>query len=230
MKKFDLNVRNIADLYVSGIPEYIIAKRFKVDRGTIRKRLIEARVPIRDCKAACILRMNNMTADEKKRITKNAHDAVRGVKRPDKECLEKAITRQKTLQYVGAGEKEILSWLECKGEKCVPQLAVHRYNIDIGCAPVAVEISVNWCNPLFQPHNRKKIMYLCNHGWAVIFVLVPEKRFICEPQADYIHAFIQSVRRNPSLIGEYRVIGREAKVKAIMRFDGENLPGIPSLK
>lgn len=218
-QRYSFDIDHLAKLYNSGVSELQLAKRFGVDRGSIRPRLLRAGVTIRGCGEALRLRMSKLSKKQRAAITKAANEKSRGSKTSEQVMIARAKTHEKSLGYIGKGESEIFNWLTERGHKCTKQKAVNRYNIDMVVGRVAVEIVISTNNPLNLPHNRRKIEYLTKNGWAVIFIRVRDFRHIIEAHADYVSAFINSVRRNPSLLGEYRVIGRHCEVKTVMRFN-----------
>lgn len=214
-----LDKDNIIDAYINGFSEKSIAMQFNVSRGAIRNILIRNNIAIRGRSAAMFTRMSKTTFQERQNLTKAANNVIRGMKREKQELTQRAITRQKTMQYLGAGETELNQWLIKRGFITIPQMAVDSFNIDIAIPPVAVELKISTKLPLTTPYDLKKIKYLTNNQWAVIYIQISTIELLSEIQADYIARFIKQVRRNPSLIGEYRVIGRDAKLKSIGRFD-----------
>jgi transposase len=214
-----LNHSNIITNYLNGISEKALAEMFNVSRQVIKRILIINNIERRGRSASMYLRMANSTPDERQALSKKAHDAIRGVKRKKQELTERAITRQKTRQYIGQGEELLNQWLIKRGFKTIPQMAVDRFNIDIAIPPVAVELKISSTLPITATNDLKKIIYLTNNHWSVIYIQIKYIDMLSEIQADYIARFIKQVRSNPSLIGEYRVIGCNAKLKSRGRFD-----------
>lgn len=213
------NENDIVSFYLEGFSEKSTAKQFKVDRGTIRKVLLRNGVKPRNRSEAMYLRMSQATPAERSYLARKAHDALRGVKRKESELIQKAITRQNTLQYVGMGEDTLNQWLIERGLKTIPQLAVDRFNIDIAIPPIAVELMIASCDPLLDRYNPKKIKYLTNNGWAVVYIHIKRLELLSEVHANQIMVFCDLVSRDPSYIGQYWVIGSDAQIKATGRFD-----------
>jgi hypothetical protein len=80
VKKVSLPDAEIVSRYASGESELALSRLYKVQTGTIRRRLIEAGVEIRNGSAANILRFAKMTYEQRCELTSAAHVAVRGSK------------------------------------------------------------------------------------------------------------------------------------------------------
>lgn len=213
------NENDIVSFYLEGFSEKSTAEQFKVDRGTIRKVLLRNGVKPRNRSDAMYLRMSQATPEERAQLANKAHDAVRGVKRSESALIKSAISRQQTLQYVGMGEDTLNQWLIEYGLKTIPQLAVDRFNIDIAIPPIAVELTISSQDPLLDRSNPKKIKYLTSHGWSVIYIHIKHIDYLTKNHAYEVVSFVEQVRRDPSLIGQYRVIGRYSQIKSTGRFD-----------
>jgi len=212
------NPDDIIQKYLSGTSEKAIAKQMQISRSAVRSFFIRNGIQPRGRSESMFVRMKNATPEERQRLSKAAHDKVRGMKRSKKELIERAIIRQKNKSIVGKGERLLDKWLKERGFDTIPQMAVDKFNIDIAIPPVAVELNISSWNPLTNRHDPQKIEYLTNNGWAIIYIHIKTIALLSEVQADYITSYIKQVRSDPSLIGEYRVIGRDAKLKAIGHF------------
>jgi very-short-patch-repair endonuclease len=125
-----------------------------------------------------------------------------------------AVGKGLTKSMVGMGEKELRERLLSRGFCFSSQFPIATYNIDLFWAPVAVEVHASSAHPLQYPNAKKRLEYLLNGGFWVIFVVVRtwRKEFILEEGAvDQIVFFIEESRRNPSGRGKYRVIGGNGK-------------------
>lgn len=213
-----INVDNLIKEYLSGVSELQLSKNYGVDRGTIRKRLIENGVPRRGAKEASVFRYRDTTKEYRKSLTKKANEAMRGRTVPDDQRNKMAIALEKSLARQGRGEKYIYNLLSDRGYIGIAEKAVGRFNVDIAFGKIAVEIKVSTNNPM-KIFDAKKIKYLCERGWNIFYVWVGEFRFLSESHADEIISFIEECRRTPSMAGEYRMIGRYGNVRARESFD-----------
>jgi hypothetical protein len=121
-------------------------------------------------------------------------------------------------------------WLSQRGYAGVLEQAVGRYNVDIGIAPIAVEVEVTPGNPLKSPRLRKRLGYLCDRGWLVVYVWVTRYGFMDEGAANYVAALCDAAKSDPSLVGEYRVIRGTGELIASGRPDGDEWTAILSDK
>lgn len=230
--RFDLPFDKIIALYKSGISEQGLAKRFGVNRGTIRRRLIETGTEIRRQKEANFLRSSNYSAEERKRMARKAHEIRRGMKVSWETKCRHAQTIEKQPYKSGTvskAEKQLRKLLINRGIQTIPQKAFGAYNCDLAAYPVAVEIfggAFHW----YGNHGRlfaKRTNYILNSGWFLYIIFV-NRRHIDNIDADKTAAFIESIRRNKPTITEYRVIGRAGKLLASGCSEGNHLTFIPT--
>lgn len=219
-KKFDIN--SAISQYKKGASILSLSKIYGVDRNTIKSRFVEKNVPVRSSSDAADIRMKKLTELERKKLTSNANKRMKGYKMSLKSRIKNSETRQKNITHIGYGENEIFEWCQKKGLTLIPQYSIGCYNIDLAIKKFAVEIKINTCLPHHHRLDSKKIKYLLNLGWNVIYIFVSNKSFICESQADQICSFFNFIRSNPSKRCEYRVIGREGKIKSVFRFNRKN--------
>lgn len=217
-----INADNLVQRYLSGESEKALAEVLNVSRGVIRRILLSKNVKPRNRSQAMYNRMANTSKEERKRLSEAAHNAVRGRKRNPEEMNKAAITKQRKLSKLGAGELELQCRICKKGFECIPQFAFERYNIDLAFKPVAVELWSDPCNPLNQTrtHNVRKTKRLCKSCWAVIWIWTPNGS-VSESCIDYIVSFLDRANSDPSLIGQYRVIRGSGDVYARGSFNSD---------
>lgn len=221
LERIDAN--DVIEGYKIGESCKACADRLGVSRQVISRIYRENGIKPRTRSEAMYIRMANATPEERIRLTSSAHEAVRGAKRSLSVLVQSAKTRQRTMQYLGAGETELFDMLAARGHVGIKQLAVERYNIDIGIAPVAVELLIDSRNPMDRKADRKKIEYLTKNGWCVFYIRLYHVTELREAHADYIASFLYRVSRDPSLIGEYWVIGGDCKLEARGRLYPDDL-------
>ena len=172
-KKINLPVNDIKAMYESGHSENAVAKHFNTDRGTIRKRLLEAGVRPRTQSEAEKLKWSQMDEEARANQVKAAHDAVRGTARKLETRVANARTREarKYGHLIGAGEIEFCELLTQRGINFVHQKAAHTYNIDIAIGSVAVELSAD-CGryTMFNPKEIKRAENLLECRYHVLGV------------------------------------------------------------
>lgn len=213
----------IASAYQAGESELGLSRRFNVSRNVIRRRLMAQGVAIRGATEANIERMKRLTPDERRALARAAHDAARGRERPEALLERLALMHQQSGQYVGAWEQEFAALLEGRGHLCVPQLAVGRYNLDIAVSPVAVEIMFCDPYPLRRPKIERRTKYLLERGWSVEFIWVNKRHSSVVKAAEDAHRFVERTKRDPALIGCYRVVRGSGEFVAAGRLDADHL-------
>lgn len=228
----DLDVAAIVSRYLAGESELALSRAFGIDRNGIRRRLTDAGVAPRDCSAAMFVRMARSTPDERRQWAQASHDAIRGTKFSDARLANKALGIERIGHVTSKLELTMTEWLRDRGvDRIVPQKAIGPYNADIGAAPVAVEIyGGNWHGSGHHAERSpKRFRYILNQGWAVIVVWVNRNYPLDGRAANYVAAYIEEARGDPSLVGEYRVIRGDGQLVAQGRDDLDKLTVIPPL-
>lgn len=199
---------DICDAYERGVSENELSKTYGLTRHRIGNVLKQAGVVRRSNGDANRLMVATRTPEENARNVKAAHEAVRGRRWTPAEYERHARTRH---GQVTCEPYELLfaAWLRLRGIETVPQHALGPYNCDLAADPVAVEIFGGFWHA-YGKHAEtfaERSRYILDQGWnlVIVWVDVPRKR-LAEPSADYIAAFIEQSRRDPTLRGEYRVI------------------------
>ena len=118
----------IIRLYSDGMSEKVVAEKVNVSRSAIRRVLIENKIPIRNRSDAMFLRMSKATKAERLRITKAAHDSVRG--KPKSDFIKRKIALGKS-RLRGAGEKILSDKFRASGYSVEEQFPFEIYNIDL---------------------------------------------------------------------------------------------------
>jgi very-short-patch-repair endonuclease len=178
--KLGVNAQDIVRRYVAGESELSIANDLGISRNVVEMRLTIAHIPRRGVSAANRIRFTNP--------------------------IKRAITTRKAHFSMGRGENEVCALLEARGYKPLQQAIIDRYNIDLLLPAVVVEVHWQTGHPFYRAHDRKRLEYLTNSGWNVIYIWVTPPHPLTDTAADYIVAFQKQTRGNPSGIGEYRVI------------------------
>jgi len=209
--------------YLQGESENSLAKSFGVSRTAIARYLKFCGVPRRDPTEANRLLAEQTPQEEHHRRIKIAQDAVRGSHQSPEHRARIAQGRQRLSSGVSQAEIIFAHWLEARGLAVVPQQAIGPYNVDIGTAPIAVEIlGGSW--HASKPIHPKRTRYLLDQGWHLVFVWTHARRSpLAERAADYVVAFLDELRRNPPTISQYRVIRGDGHELARGQADGDNI-------
>jgi hypothetical protein len=219
-RRKDIPFDKVIELYNEGKSELYISKTFNTDRGTIRRMLVKNNVVIRNGSQANIIRFQNSTIEERKKVTQKANEAMKNM--PDSFHVEsskkQAITKQKTQSKMGIFEDIIFNEFRKRKYKPVLQKAFDVYNIDIAVGNIAVEIHVNSSNPHTYSFYRKRVEYLTNRNWNVIYVKITQGG-LNRISIDNVCRIIDFLRTNPSLIGKYWMVRGTGEVTTIGKFD-----------
>lgn len=220
--------REAVDAYIAGESEQAVARRFGMDRGVLRRQLIEAGVEgIRSYSEAQKIRAQRMTIEERKRNVAAANAAVRGKPVPEGRLVKAAQAREAAAVVGSAGEALMLRMLA--DLEPVPQKAVGRYNVDLAVAPVAVEVlGGEWHG--YKRHHLTRSKAILNAGWVMLFVWNTQTYPLAGGAADYAVALVEQARRDPSLVGQYRVIRGDGELVAEGSADDDHLAAIPAAR
>jgi hypothetical protein len=206
------NIKEIVDSYHQGIGVKAIADRLGICRQAVNRALLSQGLTPRNRAEQQAARMKRSTPEQRAQWAKAAHDAVRGKKKSFEELCAQALGRQKKATHAAprsAYEQQLRDMLLSRGIITVPEMAVGPYNVDLAALPVAVELHGGGWHRYGAHIRRKKdrFDYILDAGWHIVAVFVhPIWYPLCESAADYVVAFIEQMRRNPSARREYRVI------------------------
>lgn len=223
-----LDVDDLVQRYARGESEKALAETFGVSRDVIRRRLVKAGVEPRNRSDAMFVRMAHASPEERSRLADAAHAAVRGKPR----STEFLISRAKGIETLGAAHgtvsaAEILlaSMLRGYWLQVTHQKAIGPYNADLAAGTVAVEVlGGSWHR---SKRHRKRLRYLLDAGWDVIFVWVDGLHYpLGRGAAEYVAAHCEFRSRNPAAPRCYRVIRGDGKFVAEGSADGDDLPDV----
>lgn len=186
-----LDDAEIVRRYQAGESELSLATAFGVNRFTIRQRLEEANVVIRDPSAAMYLRMARTPYDERRALSRAAREAHM-----------KSIAENAGHYSVGPGEVEIATMLETFGHDVKRQTSFGDRNVDITVGNVAIEIKFNRESFDFSTDRVKDLV---EAGYHVVFVGFDSLDCISE-RLEEIVALIDFACRHPAPLGKHWVI------------------------
>lgn len=198
----------IISQYQSGISELELSKRFNIDRGTIRRRLIKNGVKIRNQSEANIVSMSTMTFEQRQNRTKSANNALRGSKQSIEGRIKRSIGIENTCGYenmIGIGEKEFAELLTERGINFTRQKSVNIYSIDFAIGNVAVELKSGSIGGHRKDKFSGRIKNLRESGYISLYICAKSIDALVL-NIDYIISNINRLNINPSSIGEYWVI------------------------
>lgn len=214
-------------MYKSGMWKNEIAAKTGISEGAIGKYLSYLGIPLAKSKSdAMSKRLKRMTQRERDKLTKPAHDAVRGMKRTDEDLCKRALGKEKTGRFGSVAEKELFYLLKERGVITIPQKSIWKYNIDLAIGNIAVEITGRARKPENIPVYRERVKYILDAGFVLVYVWANTVYPVEGGAADYIISLIQQSSSDPSLIGQYRVIRRNGKLLAAGCSNDNDFTGI----
>lgn len=226
----DLPTGDICDSYLAGASENEIAKMYGLSRQRVGNVLRKAGVERRSVSEANRVAMSRRSPEENARNTQAAHDAVRG----KRYSFEEKCARARRLHGKPQGfATELLyqAWLKLRHIDTVAQHAIGPYNCDLTAEPVAVEVfGGHWHGSgkhaaTFPERSR----YILDHGWNLMIVWVNQSsQRLSESSADYVAAFIEESRRDPTLRGEYRVVWGDGQVVSTIGKEVDDFALVPA--
>lgn len=224
----DVDSTAIVAAYLAGESEYALARHLGVSRGVVRKRLTDAGVTIRRPSEAGLVRASKMPKAQRATQAAAAQRAARQRKVSEAELCTRARARERDGKFGSEGELFLAQLLERRDLLPIPQKAIGKYNIDMAAAEtVAVEVlGGNW-------HSTKgthaiRTPQILNAGWHLIMVWNQNGTGpITAGAADYIAAFAEQVRWQPTLTRQYRVVTGDGEVLAARCADDDEFPLIP---
>lgn len=216
----------VKQMHQDGISVLKMASVLGVSRPTIVRCIKELGLDIRGGSEANKIRFAKCSRDYIQKLTKKAHDAVRGKKRTCEELVYRAIIHQFNPDRFGKLEKFAHSRLCGMGFNAIHQRPCYVYNLDVGVGPVAVEIHNATGNPMMVPRLRKRIIQLAHLGIATIYIKVFDAETISSSAFDYVATFIDEFSAHPTGRCEYRVIHSDGYLESRDSFDLNDFPDI----
>src|ERR1035437_4363050 len=112
------------------------------------------------------------------------------------------------------------------------QKAIGAYNTDLFIDPISVELfggSWHSTNSRSSQHFSDRLRYMLDQGWNQVIIWVDTLKWpMSEVVADYVVAFLEQSRSDPTFRRQYRVIFGDGKVVPVAELDINNLTSIPS--
>ena len=219
----ELPADSVVARYLAGESEKSLAGSFGCCRDVIRRVLLESGVERRGLTESNRLMMSGRTAEENRRNCEAAHAAARGRQTTEAEHCLRALTHEKHPVHIGQAEPMFAQMLADRGVATVPQKAIGHYNCDLAAEPVAVEVwGGNWhfCGK-HAALTPKRTRYLLDSGWSVVFVLLTKTWPLTGRAADYVAAFVEQTRCDPTARREYRMILGTGELASAGGFDDD---------
>lgn len=228
-RRTPVDIERIVRLYESGESEVAVGRAVGVSRMIVRRVLVNAGVSLRGYGQNAIVAARR-TPEENKALTAAANKAARGRVASEEERVRTAQTRERNRSGVSHYEVFIEKKLRTLGIASTPQKACGRYNIDIAVGPVAMEVfGGGWhAGGRHLARAPQRFSYLFDQGWCVLVVWVPggSSTPLTLGAVEYLVAWLDEIKRDPSTARGYRVIWGSGQEIARGRPDGDELAAI----
>ena len=205
----------ITALYNQGKSILYISNKLGISRNMVNNCLIDNGLHPRGGSEANRIRMSNMSYSERKRLTASANKAVRNQAGWERIPPGMAKRSEISKRYIGAFENDVTEKLVGRGFECRPQAAWQSYNIDILVNDLAVEVHTCTIRPIRHSTYFNKLMELLCAGISVCHYWTRPLNGITEGSIDELVSFIDESGRNPSPVGQYRVIRSNGEIDSI---------------
>lgn len=218
--------------YQSGTSLKKLSNETGYGRGPLLRLLTSRGVPIRGQSDAERLKWDSIrqTPDGTARQLAAAWKASRGRVDSEDVKLKRALGFYHHPRRSGRYELSILDVLTSGyGLDVSWQYPVNAYNVDLAVCPlrVAVEIQSDKHRMPTSSIRADRLEHILDQRWAVLVVYIHQGR---TPDilriAEQIHAFADRVRGNPTLVGQYGMIGSDGQPVTPDRFNFPNRPRI----
>jgi len=224
----NVDTDHLRRLYDEGMSVMQMAPLLGVSRPIVASRLRELGLPVRSRSDANRLRMQRLSAQERRDLTLAANNAIRASRRPpaaprartrDSEAVARrrakavARTRAARLSVRSPDEVELARHLRDLGVDFTPQQVFGTYNIDIAVGNVAVEVHSAATDPRRRSSLAQRSMNLLDAGWSVVHVW----RAFGRNDAEHLVALIDRLRGLPTGRSEYWMIRSDGELCAVSR-------------
>ena len=209
IRETGLSEQEVIDIFLSGIGISGIYAKHGFTVAATKTILAKHGINTRNRSEQQFARLSITPQEERDRIIKAAHDAIRGTKRSKEDLFKRALTIESRPEtFASKNEVRLAKMLGDRGIKTIPQKAIGSYNCDLAAFPVVVEVFGGHWHWTGQHLARaeERINYILNQGWSVLMVADTDSFPITNEVADYIASYIENARTDPSFACEYRVI------------------------
>ena len=232
-----LHIPDLDDIvrrYVSGVSLKQLSDETGYNRPVLLRRLREHGIEVRGRSEAERLKWLDIKRDPARVAAQvsSAHRARRGQRDSLAVKVKRAKAFARTLARLGGCEVVILDELYEAVGGLRFQFAIGPYNVDAACETRRVAVEVQLAN-VQKPNASvagKRVKHLLDAGWAVLLVIANNAKrdgFNLSAIREQTVAFFELASRDPSIRGQYGMIGRDGQRIATLRDDLTDLPRVP---
>ena len=195
---------DLVSLYLSGRSLCELAKLEEISYARVKRWLIKHSIRFRDVKerASAWNKIHSKKERSQRYGRKGGYGFTKEMHKRAAKTFEKSLKRRTSPK-----ELELNKFLKNLGVSSTPQKACGTYNIDLALHPIAVEVTAGTRYPLRRSHERKRMEYLFDQNWCVIFVWVPRDTKISLMCAEKIITLYNLAKGSRSMNRKYWVIG-----------------------
>lgn len=205
-----VDVNYIISEYHAGKSVKALADELNVSRNVIVQRLHSAGIQPRNRSQAMFLRMSQTSHEERQRLSAAAHEAKKGYANSEETLHKMASARCKR---IGKFEQEFFNALTQAGIPVIRQEPFLRYNLDLGCGNIAVEIDTQGGIPLHKPHTLKRIVKCLHAGKNMLYVAIPPNaETVSNLCYEQVISIVKACRANPPIQSQYWVVRSTGKI------------------
>ena len=190
-------IQEIVNLYINGVSELALSKRFGVSRCTIRGRLVAAGIQPRTQSESEAVKWKQMSKEARQHQVKAAHDKVRGMTRTHDNLVNRAIGVQAKAK-MSKFEQLFFEAFTKAGVSVIPEYAIDVFNIDFAIPEKRVAIEVdggNWhTSSVKSKYDRRKEAFLKQIGWHIIRFQVYRRNI-----ENILSEAVETVRTHPAM-------------------------------
>jgi hypothetical protein len=227
-----LPIDELVRLFNGGASVNKLAERYGVSRNVIDRRLRGLGIEPRSRSEAERVKWAQMTERQRERQVRKAHTAARGRVVDETTLTAKAQSLEAKGVFGSDEERRLHDMLLTRGIETIPQMAVGPYNCDLGAPPVAVEVfggGWHWTGRHLR-RLGKRVDYLFNAAFHVLVIQTTQSFPLTDAMGDYVAAYIQQARVNPTVWREYRVVRRDGETIASARSDRDDRSLVPAFR
>ena len=220
------SIDDIMAIYNTGIGASGVARVLGCGRTYVNSMLDKNGINKRNQSEQQFARMARTTPDERQKLSKAAHDAVRGKKRSAEELEKRSLSKYHTKNIcMSEYEFQFSDELTKKGILFDTQVKVGPYNCDFVINGIAVEIfGGQW--HLFGSHAARfheRTKKFFDSGYSILFVFIRQGHKVDTEIADQILSNVDILSKNKTAVREYRVVWSGLDYFSGQSSDADNL-------
>ena len=230
-RRTDIPAETVCQLYKDGVSEKALAERFSVWRASIRRCLLESGIEPRDRSEAMLLRMQQTSLEDRKKLVRAANRAAAGRTCTTAEKEKRAQTRERKQSQRDPSAMLLQTWLHSRGISSTCEKAVGIYNVDLAIgSTVAVELhGGGWhLGERHRAREPRRLKFILDAGWHAVTIWVERRKGhpLTKGSAEYLVAMLDELRRNPSLRRQNRVIWGDGQDHSSARLDVDDVADV----